>query len=502
MKQYKKQIELVTSIMREYAMLSSLQQQLEWDQWVNMAQEGAPYRAQLFAYQTVLAERLFSTQQAQALAAYFQAVALEEIECIYEKGTVRKFLWLYKQHTAIPQALSQEFSFLSSCAQREWMVAVEKADYLILKPSLEKLFSLRMAMAKHLNADGDIHETLMNVNDEGISKSEYEEAAGKVKVAANALLQKIRTSTVTIEDRFLQAGFDQDALFDFAKYMANAAGYTHTRGGFALAPHPFSSLIGPKEARITTNCSSYGFGVLAAIHEAGHALYACGGDENTDASGLWGGIPGGFHEGQSRLLENMLGRNKAFWCCHYQEAQKRFPQFQEIPLDLYYKALNKINFHVRRTLADEVSYCLHPIIRFELEGDLFAKKLSFDDLPDAWGAKYQEYLGICPQNDAEGVLQDVHWAAGAIGYFQSYTLGNMYSAQIMHAITLAEPDLDAQLSAGNTASFHRWLDENIRRYGNVFTADEMIERACGEKLNADYYIDYLNGKYQALYELE
>jgi carboxypeptidase Taq len=357
-------------------------------------------------------------------------------------------------------------------------------------------------MARYLSeGKSDLHEVLMDFNDEGISIEHYKKEAAKIKAAVISLLAQIKGSSTKIDDSFLREKYDEQALFDFSKYITRAIGYDPAKGGYGRVLHPFTAMLGPKDARITTNCSTYSIGVLAAMHEAGHAMYACGGSEDADSRGLWGGIMGGFHEGQSRFFENVIGRGKAFWTHHYAEVQSRFDNLKGISLDEYFAGINKVRLNIRRIQADEVSYCLHPILRVELEAELFSGSLRFDDLSDAWNGKYEAYLGLRPKNDAEGVLQDVHWAVGSIGYFQSYTLGNMYCGQILNTLKKAVPDFDTQVSRGDLSQLNAWMDEHIRKYGAAFTADEMIRQATGEPLNADYYIAYLKDKYNALYGL-
>jgi len=500
MKTYKEQIGELKDLLREGAVIGAIEQLLAWDQWTGMPAGAIQFRTETVKYVSGLTSAHFTGPRAQALAKYFGEADLAGIECIYERGAVRKFLRQYKQYNSIPPGLVMEFAGLSSEAQTKWVEAVSNSDFNILKPSVKQLFAMKTEMAKHLGGE-DILETMMQIYDEGVSIDEWKTEAEKVKIAVKRLLNRIRESGKTIDDSFLLKEFDKKELFEFAKYIAQAAGYDPGKGGFGQVPHPFASQLGPKDARMTTNCETYSFGVLAALHEAGHAMYGYGGDAETDDYSLFGGIHGGFHEGQSRFYENIIGRSKPFWSCHYHEAQKRFPQFGGVSLDDYYAAINKVSMNIRRIHADEVSYCLHPILRVELEAELIYGQLSFDDLPEAWNTKYREYLGICPEGDADGVLQDVHWSMGLIGYFQSYALGNMYSGQIIGVVKEALPDLDAQLESGDITHLNRWMYENIWHYGCVFTAGELIERVSGGPLNADHYIAYLEEKFGALYSL-
>ena len=230
-------------------------------------------------------------------------------------------------------------------------------------------------------------------------------------------------------------------------------------------------------------------------------MYAYRGNPEIDAANLWGGAMGGFHEAQSRFYENIVGKSRAFWEFFYPEAQKRFTAFAGIPLDDYYRAINSVRPSLNRITADEVTYSLHPIIRFELEQDVIEGRIDFEELPRAWNDRYETYLGLRPANDAEGLLQDIHWSAGALGYFQSYTLGNIYGGQIRNALLDAVPNVYDAIAAGNFAPLNDWLTENIHQYGNCYTAPEMIRRISGGPLDAGPFIDYLYRKYSAIYQL-
>jgi carboxypeptidase Taq len=325
---------------------------------------------------------------------------------------------------------------------------------------------------------------------------------GELRDGIVDLLGAIQAHGAEVDDACLCEPFDEEELKRLVRRLAEGVGYPPERRKFYGAVlHPFSVSVGPWDARITTNYESLSFGIFSTLHEAGHAMYSLRADAGVVEHHLWGGHPGAFHESQSRFYENIVGRSREFWAHFYPELQESFPHFKKIDLETFYRAINKVRPSLKRILADELTYSLHPIIRFEIEKAIFDGKTDFDKLPELWNDKYEEYLSIRPQNDREGLLQDLHWGGGYVGYFQSYTLGNLYGGQLLYAMSAAVPNVYGEIAAGNFDPLNGWLTEHVHRHSRVYSPEELLVRATGEKLKSRYFLDYLREKYKAIYQL-
>ena len=265
--------------------------------------------------------------------------------------------------------------------------------------------------------------------------------------------------------------------------------------------HPFASSLSPSDIRLTTNFREDGVaGILSCLHEFGHGLYERQVDPRFARTPLGHGVSSAFHESQSRMWENLVGRSLAAWRFFYPDLQEALPgQFARVPLETFHRALNKVEPTLRRVDADEVTYCLHVILRFELETAVLSGRMEVDDLPDTWNAKMEELLGITPHNAAEGVLQDVHWSGGSIGYFPTYALGNVVSVQLWERAEAELGDLDAQFERGEFGLLREWLREHVHRYGRVLTPQELLVRTAGGPLDPEPYLAYLHRKLETVY---
>ena len=498
----KQNLESLKAIFNELAYYKTMNALSMWDQWNGLPPKGMPFRQKAQSYFAGKRAELIASDNVKYLAKYFQNISLDELENPIDRAIVRSFLHTYQYQASVPVERTKELVALSGESQAAWVKAKQEKDYEIFKPFLKKMVGLQLEIAKAIDPNRNPFEVLVGSNDEGLSLPEANREFEKLKKAVAEIIKKINATGVEIDDTFLQGNYDKETLFEFAKFVTQQIGYDLNQGGYGQVIHPFTNIFGPKDARITVNCANYKLGVFGAIHEAGHAMYAYRGNDEVNAANLWGGIPSGFHESQSRFYENIIGKSKAFWQYIYPEAQKRFPALASVSLEDYYKAINLVKTSTNRITADEVTYSLHPIIRFELEQDLLNGKVDFDDLPAAWNKKYVETLGVHPKDDEDGVLQDIHWAAGALGYFQSYTLGNIYGGQIRATLLKDLPDTYNEIAVGNFAPLNEWLTENVHQYSFLYTGTEMLKKVTGEALNADYFIAYLNEKYSKIYGYE
>jgi carboxypeptidase Taq len=308
-----------------------------------------------------------------------------------------------------------------------------------------------------------------------------------------------------VDDRWLRAAFGESAQLEFGLGVAKRIGYDLARGRLDKTPHPFCTKFSAGDVRITTRVreNDIGDALFSTIHEAGHALYEQGVSRSLEGTPLGSGTSAGVHESQSRLWENVVGRSRPFWSYFYPRLQSTFPeQLGEVALDTFYRAINKVQRSLIRTDADEVTYNLHVMLRFDLELKLLEGRLKVKDLPEAWRAGMQADLGIAPPNDRDGCLQDVHWYGGLIGGgFQGYTIGNILSAQFYAAALKARPQIPHEIKNGEFGTLHDWLKDKVYRHGRKYPPNELVERATGSPMSMAPYIAYLRAKYGEIYRL-
>jgi carboxypeptidase Taq len=313
------------------------------------------------------------------------------------------------------------------------------------------------------------------------------------------------TSQPPADDSCLKQHFPKQKQLDFGVQVVKQFGYDFSRGRQDLTHHPFETTFAWGDVRITTRVKEDDLteALFGTMHESGHAMYEQGWKKEYDGGALAGGTSAGVHESQSRTWENIVGRSRGFWEYWYPRLQKAFPaQLKNVPLDTFYRAINKVQRSLIRTDADEVTYNLHVIIRFELELAMLEGKLAIKDLPEAWHARYQSDIGITAPDNRDGVLQDVHWYSGPVGgAFQGYTLGNIMAAQFYQSALKAHPEIPSEISKGKFDTLRGWLTENIYQHGSKYTAAELLKRATGNDLTVEPYINYLRGKYGELYRL-
>jgi carboxypeptidase Taq len=384
----------------------------------------------------------------------------------------------------------------------KWKEAREKQDFEVFRPWLEKVFALKKSIALAVNPDVPAFDTLVNINDEGTGCDEISREFDVLKEGLTKLRSKIESSSAIPDGSIFNKEVDAVRIEAFSQRLAIESGYQLSRGSFNnRVVHAFSSFMGPRDARVSSYQNSSLNMIFTYLHEAGHAMYASAGNDRVNEANMWGGIEGSFQESMARFNENMVGRNKAYWEFYYPQLQKEFPEFENISLDDFYLSMNQVRPSLRRITADEVTYGLHVILRYELERDCFGGKLEVGDLAKAWDDLSEAYLGMRPENDTEGVLQDMHWAGDYIGYFQSYALGNLYCGQIREAILRDIPDFENQLRHGSFLQLNQWLDANVRQYGCCFTAGEMAKRITGKSLDAKPFLKYLEEKYCSIYKV-
>jgi carboxypeptidase Taq len=318
------------------------------------------------------------------------------------------------------------------------------------------------------------------------------------------LLQRVLAAKTSIDASILLRMYDPARQMEFGRLVLTAMGYDFTRGRLDLSAHPFTTSFHPTDVRVTTRVYERELPacLFSCIHEGGHALYDQGLNPERYGMPLGEPLSLGIHESQSRLWENCVGRSRPFWRCFYPLLQQCFPeQLKDADLEIFYAAVNQAKPSLIRVEADELTYNLHIMLRFEIEQDLIEERLAVEKLPTVWDEKMHGYLGITPTTDAEGVLQDVHWSLGAIGYFPTYTLGNLYAVQFYEQARKEINNLDGEIEAGRLTVLTRWLNQKIHRWGRTFTPEQLMLRVTGSSLSPEPFLAYLEKKYGELYQL-
>ena len=404
----------------------------------------------------------------------------------------------------IPPEEYREFSELQATATTVWARAKQNDDFASFAPVLEKIIGFSKKFAGYSRKEGQtLYDSMLNDYEETFTQDVLDPFFAKLKESIVPLLKKVVAENDQIDKSPLQQSYDVDKQKEFNHWLAEYVGFDFNRGILAESEHPFTTNLHNHDVRITSHYyeDAMESAIFSTIHETGHAIYEMNVDDELTLTPVGGGASCGMHESQSRFMENMVGRSRAFWEPIYGKLQEMFPdQLSEVSLDRFVQMINKVEPGLIRTESDELTYCLHVMIRYEMEKEMIDGDLAVADLPRIWNEKYEAYLGVKPANDAEGVLQDIHWSQGSIGYFPSYALGNAFAAQIYHTME-QELDVDGILRGGDLAPIRQWLKDKIHRHGQVKKSRQLLKEITGEDFNPQYYIDYLTDKFTEVYGL-
>jgi len=402
-----------------------------------------------------------------------------------------------------PEFIARIYTHMAEMYER-WSAARPANDFASVRDGLERTVEYSRQLADFYPGYEHIADPLIDMADSGMNVSVIRPLFAGLRERLVPLVEAV-TSRPPADDSCLHRGYPEAEQLAFGLEIAQRMGYDLQRGRQDKTLHPFATRFANGDVRITTRVreDDLSDAFFSTVHEAGHAMYEQGVADELDGTPLASGTSAGVHESQSRLWENLVARSRPFWEHFYPQLQARFPaQLGDVSLDTFYRAVNKVQRSLIRTDADELTYNLHVIIRFDLELELLEGRLAVKDLPEAWRERYRSDIGIAPPDDRDGVLQDVHWYAGLVGgAFQGYTLGNILSAQFFDAAVRAHPEIPQQIGKGEFATLHGWLRENIYRHGRKFTAAELTQRACGTQLSIEPYVAYLSAKYGELYGL-
>ncbi|UDQ96565.1 carboxypeptidase M32 [Lentisphaerota bacterium WC36G] len=476
---------------------------LEWDQQTNMPQEGAAERAEQIGTLSTISHQEATSNQLGNLLDKLSNFQKDLDPESYEFCLIKVMQRDYEQKTKIPADLIGRFSQATAIGQHKWERARHENEFNIFEESLSEIFELRKQMAKCHSPFDCIYDPLLDEFEPEMATKTVQDIFNIIKPQQIALIQKIQEDYKRnpIDDSFLFQNFDEKKQWDFGVKVLTDMGYDWKSGRQDKAAHPFTTTFGLGDVRITTRIHSNNFmsGLFSSIHEGGHALYEQGVARNLQRTSLGTGASLAIHESQSRLWENMVGRSLSFWHHYYPILQAIFPsQLGNVSINNFYRAINKVEPSLIRVEADEVTYNLHIMLRLELEIALLNGEIQVSDLPDVWNCKMQEYLGVTPDSDANGVLQDVHWSCGIIGYFPTYALGNMISAMFFDKAKSSLDNLDAKISQGNLLPLRNYLKETLHCHGAKFTPNELMKKIFNSKIDESFYINYLSNKYEEI----
>jgi carboxypeptidase Taq len=484
--------------------LSMVNSLLSWDQTTYMPPGGARARGRQMALLSGLAHQRLTDAEVGRLLDALDPWAAKEPHDSDDAALVRVARREFDRAVKVPADLVSEMNQHFSNTYQAWLAARPANDFAGMVPRLQKTLDLSRRHAECFPGYEHIADPLIDASDYGMKASTVKAVFGELRSRVVPLVREI-TSRPTPDNSFLSQGASAEQQLAFGRDVIRTFGYDFERGREDLTTHPFMTKFSLGDVRITTHVRENMCNALfSTLHEAGHAMYEQGIRMDLEGTPLAHGTSSGVHESQSRLWENLVGRSRGFWNHFFPKYQAAFPtQLGKLPLDTFFRAINRVDRGLIRIDADEVTYNLHVMIRFDFELALLEGKLAVKDLAQAWRERYLADLGVSSPDDRDGVLQDVHWYAGPIGgAFQGYTLGNILGAQFFETAVRAHPAIPDEIGRGKFATLHGWLRENIYQHGSKFTANELIERTTGSKMSIEPYMKYLTGKFGALYGLE
>jgi carboxypeptidase Taq len=490
---YKEQKELST-----YGGISAL---LGWDQMTYMPKMGATERSEQGAlisritHEKVISDNFWNHIQN----------LLKNLDNLSEKdkAVVSRLAKDVEKSRKVPSDFVERFSRTTTLAYQAWEDSRSKNDFKVFTPHLEKIVDLEKEYCDYIDLPGPKYNNLLDDYEEGMTVDVLRKEFSYLKTNLVDILQKIMSSDTYNKQEKIDIKVDKVKQTKMSQIIFEKMLLPNEKARIDVSTHPFTTSMGIDDVRITTNYDRDNplFSFFSTVHEAGHALYELGMPREEFKYTAISDSPSlGLHESQSRFWENNIAKSMSFWNYFYPIFQDT-SGFRNFDIDNWFKIVNQVRPSLIRVEADELTYCLHVILRFELEVDLMQDKIQVSDLPQLWNEKMNEMLGIVPKNDVEGVLQDMHWSGGSIGYFPTYAIGSIYSSQIYKKLSEINTNLENEIEQGNFQNILNWLRESIHKFGRLFTADEIIKNACGEGLNSSIFVNYLKDKYYKLYDI-
>lgn len=487
------------ALSREAKIIEGVSHLISWDQETYMPPGGASIRAeQMKVLKGIHHSMRTSPSFSQALG---KLVDLET-GCLLchtlpknKQAAVREWYRDYKNEQALPKTFVEEYAQLTSNAVMAWRSAKESGAFQQFAPFLDKIIQMNRQKAEYLQYDDHPYDALLDEFEPGLRTREVATLFGDLKAFLTPHLQHL--NRFPVDQTLLNGHWDHSKQMTFCHKILDAIGYDMHHGRLDLSSHPFSSACHPTDSRITTRIHPHSLtaNILTVLHEAGHALYEMGLSQEYYGSPLGEARSLGVHESQSKWWETRIGMSLPFWKHYYPLLQDTFTELKLYSLDQFYRALNAVHPSFIRVEADEVTYPLHVILRFEIEKSLIEGSLNVRELPEAWNEKMKQLLGIEPKHNGEGCLQDIHWSLGCFGYFPTYTLGNLYAAQLFETFEAQQPDWGSKVEKGEFRFIKEWLHQHIYQHGREYPTLEMIKNVTGKEFSAVPYLNYLRNKY-------
>jgi len=493
---YEKLLEKIRRIGR----LSAVEALLDWDQQTYMPSGSVKARAEMRAE----IESLTHVERTSDELGKLLDSALADGDPARETN-IRETRRLRERAVRLPAELVHDLAYTASMAQSVWEKAKNDNDYASFEPILGKLLELKRAQADAIGYEEDPYDALMDEFEPGARSSQIDAVFSKLREALVPFVSAIAESSNPPDDSVLHRRYPRPGQEQMARRFTDALGFDSEHGRLDASTHPFCTSFSPDDVRITTryNENHIAGGLFSLLHETGHALYELGLPAEHAFTPAGSAVSLGIHESQSRLWENYVGRSRPFWDHQYPWLTGQFPEsLSDVPVEEFYRAINTVRPSLIRVEADEVTYNLHIILRFELERDMIAGRLAVRDIPEAFDAKMESLVGIRPPDDTRGCLQDIHWSCGIFGYFPTYALGNLYAAQFFAAAKSAISDLEDQLRHGEYGALLNWLRTEIHAHGMRYRADELCQRVTGKPLTIEPFMDYLTTKFKPIYGLD
>ncbi len=491
------------AILAEIDDLFHAQAVLGWDQQTQMPPGGAEDRGNQLATLARLEHERWTSPEMGELLADLEAQAAQLPPDDQTAALLRVTRRQYDKRVRVPSRWVDEFAQQTTLGQEAWIKARKANDFPLFQPHLEKIIALRREYSTFFAPYDHVYDPQLDDFEPGMKTAEVQAIFAQVRPVQVELVKAI-AARPQVDSSFLHQEFPEQDQWDFGVEVITRFGYDWQRGRQDKSAHPFTTSFGAGDVRITTRVDPNFLNTMlfGTMHECGHALYDLGLDPALRRTPLANGASMAVHESQSRMWENLVGRSLPFWRHFYPRLRERFPtQLANVSLEAFYKAINRVQPSLIRVEADEATYNLHIMLRLELEIALMEGSLEVKDLPAAWNARMQDYLGLTPPNDAQGVLQDVHWSSGYIGYFPTYALGNLVSVQLWEKIQKDLPNLEQQTESGEFAELLGWLRQNIHRYGAIYEPQVLVQKVTGSKIDPQPFLRYLKAKYSQIYGL-
>lgn len=477
---------------------------LNWDQQTNLPPGGAGPRAMhLSTINRFAHEKFISDEMGQAIEA--GKTLLPDLDSDSDEARlIIKTERDYLKEAKVPSEWVAEFSRITTLAHEVWEKARQESDFSIFQPHAEKIIEMRREYVEFFQPYDHPYDPLLDDYEPGMKSAQVANVFEELKPQQIDLVRALIEDGESVDDAVLHQHYDIQKQWDFGVEVARDVGYNFQNGRQDKSTHPFTTSFGITDVRITTRFDPkfLNTAIFGTLHEAGHAMYEQGIRAEFDRTSLVGGTSLGMHESQSRMWENLIGRSKPFWKVYLPKLKQYFPhQLGDIDLDNFYRAINKVERSFIRVEADEATYNLHIMLRFDLEMALMEGQLAVKDIPDAWNDKFEHFFGVVPPDDARGALQDVHWSSGLVGYFPTYALGNLIASQLWEHIQEDLPDLQSQVEQASFGNLLFWLRENIHQHGSKYEPMELLKRVTGSGLDAGPYMRYLETKFNDIYNL-